>query len=281
MSKNIIGITRNGVKEECKWDKPTPCPRHHWHEGANVTVSNITDEQLSTLKTNINNVETVTLEDYQQVYTGKELNLESMCLYCGKDTEFGSGSFVNRVGATRSVTDFSADLLDGTVKPDEMSKLKGVSMTDYDTVDGWMCDECQYMECAKCDGKVYPDDEVKDEEYGETYHRECLPFDEWSEEDKEYAAMEDGSAETVFDEAYNENLELTRDEGFVVDEPEALKDLGRPDVESVTVYPANGYAMVEVKTNENTVIIDSKFVLEKNNYYMSLQQLKTILDENN
>ena len=281
MSKNVIGITRNGVKEECKWDKPTPCPRHHWHEGANLATPAISVEELNTLKTNMTNVETVTLADYQQVYTGKELNVEDMCIYCGNDTGFGNGSFVNRIGATRSITDFSADLLDGTVKPDNMSKLKGINMTDYDTVDGWMCDECQYMECAKCDGKVYPDDEVKDEEYGETYHRECLPFDKWSEEDKEYAEEEGYEPDdTVFDSAYDENLELTNDEGFIIDEPETLKDLGVPEAETVTVYPANGYALVEVKTEGKTVIIDSKFVLKNNNHYMSLQQLKNILDEN-
>ena len=191
MSKTVIGITRNGVKEECKWDKPGACPRHNWHEGSTPVTSTISDAELNNLKSNISNVETVTLADYQQNYTGKELNLGDMCVYCGTDTEFGNGSFVNRIGATRSITDFSADLLDGTVKPDSMSKLKGINMTDYDTVDGWMCDECQYMECAKCDGKVYEDDEVKDEEYGDTYHKECLPFDKWSEEDKEYAEDEE------------------------------------------------------------------------------------------
>lgn len=190
MSKTVIGITRNGVKEECKWDKAGTCPRHNWHEGATPLIPTISDAELNNIKSNIPNVETVTLADYQQAYTGKELNLDGMCVYCGTDTELGGGSFVNRIGANRSVTDFSTDLLDGTVKPDNMSLLKGVNMTDYDTVDGWMCDECQYMECAKCDGKVYPDDEVKDEEYGETYHKECLPFDKWSEEDKEFAEEE-------------------------------------------------------------------------------------------
>lgn len=189
MSKNIktTGITRNGVREECAWDKPGTCTRHSFHEGDKLNIATITDEELDSLKTSIPDLETVTLADYEQTFTGKELKLDDMCLYCGNDTEFGSGNFVNRISATRSITEFSEDLLYGEVKPYTMDKLKGINITDYDTVDGWMCDECQYIECAKCDGKVYPDDEVKDEEYGETYHKECLPFELWSEEDKELA----------------------------------------------------------------------------------------------
>lgn len=84
---------------------------------------------------------------------------------------------------------------------------------------------------------------------------------------------------SVFDEAYDENLEITGD-GFTIDEPETLQDLGKPEANIITVYPSNGYAMVEIQTPEAIITIDSKFLLEANNHYMSLNQLKSILDNN-
>ena len=46
------------------------------------------------------------------------------CTYCGKDTSFGSGRFVNRISSTT------------------------------DTQEGYMCPDCQAVECDKCSQKT-------------------------------------------------------------------------------------------------------------------------------
>ena len=80
----------------------------------------------------------------------------------------------------------------------------------------------------------------------------------------------------IFDTEFDENLELTG-EGFIIDDDTTLNDLGLPDAETIEVYPANGYAVIKIVQPNNRTIINTNFILEDNNYYMSLQQLKEIL----
>ena len=50
-----------------------------------------------------------------------------LCVYCGNDTAFGGGRFVNRIGA-----DLGADIVhDWLGAPIEV------------TLNGWMCPDCQ------------------------------------------------------------------------------------------------------------------------------------------
>lgn len=68
-------------------------------------------------------------------------NVGDHCVYCGEDTSFGSGRFINRVSADTYLDDDSPLL---TIKFNNLSLQVG------DHVDGWMCPECQSVECAKC-----------------------------------------------------------------------------------------------------------------------------------
>ena len=36
MAKKVTGITKNGIEEECRWDKAGVCPRHTIHKGVPV-----------------------------------------------------------------------------------------------------------------------------------------------------------------------------------------------------------------------------------------------------
>lgn len=82
----------------------------------------------------------------------------------------------------------------------------------------------------------------------------------------------------VFDSAYDENLELTG-EGFIIDDEQTLNDLGEPQAEIIEVLPSNNYAVVKIfYVKGDKRIINTMFKIAENDNYMSLQQLKTILD---
>jgi hypothetical protein len=53
------------------------------------------------------------------------IDVGDQCVDCGQDTKFGSGRFVNRIPADRLLDD-------GTYR------------------DGWLCAECQAVECERC-----------------------------------------------------------------------------------------------------------------------------------
>lgn len=53
------------------------------------------------------------------------MDTNDYCVYCDRDTAFGTGLFVNRIPADRT-------------------------MDDGTTRDGWMCVECQQIECDVC-----------------------------------------------------------------------------------------------------------------------------------
>jgi len=54
------------------------------------------------------------------------IDIGDQCTHCGDDTSFGSGNYVNRVPSGWS--------------PDK----------DTPEIDGYMCAECQSMECVEC-----------------------------------------------------------------------------------------------------------------------------------
>ena len=84
----------------------------------------------------------------------------------------------------------------------------------------------------------------------------------------------------IFDEAYDENLELN-ESGFVIDDEETLNDLGHGEADRIEVSAANGYALIKIfHPKGHKHIINTLFDVEEHNNYMSLQQLQTILENN-
>ena len=65
------------------------------------------------------------------------------CVDCLQSTAFGSGRFVNRLPCDR-------DVYDG-------DKYIG-------NRDGWLCSDCNWFECDRCDEKIYNDED-------------CTPYD--------------------------------------------------------------------------------------------------------
>jgi hypothetical protein len=81
-----------------------------------------------------------------------EINIEDRCTHCFQPTNPGSLRFVNRIPSGADAT----------------LVLQGES---YDiTVDGWMCEECQQVECDECE-KLTLDYEIRD---GKILCSECL-----------------------------------------------------------------------------------------------------------
>ena len=63
----------------------------------------------------------------------KQVDIGDKCIECMRSTVFGSGLFVNRLPA------------------------------DNDKYIGYLCPECNWLECDRCDEKIYEDD--------------CTPYD--------------------------------------------------------------------------------------------------------
>jgi predicted RNA-binding Zn-ribbon protein involved in translation (DUF1610 family) len=65
-----------------------------------------------------------------------EIDIGDICTHCGRDTSFGSGNglFVNRIS---SGADGKLVMANTDVQIDV-------------TINGWMCPECQMIECEKC-----------------------------------------------------------------------------------------------------------------------------------
>ena len=57
------------------------------------------------------------------------------CVDCLQSTAFGTGRFVNRIPADRDVEDEKGNYLGRR--------------------DGWLCPECNFTECDRCDKKIY------------------------------------------------------------------------------------------------------------------------------
>lgn len=88
-----------------------------------------------------------------------ELDTGDKCVYCGEDTSFGSGRFVNRLGI-------------GTTS-DCVSWLPVDVQAERVDVSGWGCAECSGFECDECGEQIYLDADVSDEQ-GYHYHEKCL-----------------------------------------------------------------------------------------------------------
>jgi len=67
-------------------------------------------------------------------YQCKQVDIGDKCVECLRPTSFGTGLFVNRIPA------------------------------DNDEYIGWLCPECNWHECDRCDEKIYCDED-------------CTPYD--------------------------------------------------------------------------------------------------------
>ena len=68
------------------------------------------------------------------IHQCKQVDIGEKCVECLRSTSFGSGLFVNRIPA------------------------------DNDEYIGWLCPECNWYECDRCDEKIYCDED-------------CTPYD--------------------------------------------------------------------------------------------------------
>jgi len=89
-----------------------------------------------------------------------------LCVYCGKDTSWGSGRFVNRLAAGADIE--SAVWLEPTERE------------GFDFIDGFACAECMEQECARCGKGIALDEDydVWEENWLERVHYECLTVSE-------------------------------------------------------------------------------------------------------
>ena len=85
-----------------------------------------------------------------------KIDIGDLCTYCGKDTSFGSGLFVNRIpsGANgKLLLQRGQEVLEEESDIDAGSGIDGNLL--FDTlidveVDGYMCPDCQSIECDEC-----------------------------------------------------------------------------------------------------------------------------------
>lgn len=90
------------------------------------------------------------------------------CVECLQSTAFGTGRFVNRISADRDVEDEKGNYLGRR--------------------DGWLCPECNFTECDRCNEKIYCDEDITAYDvFGENknfsddayrVHEECLTDEE-------------------------------------------------------------------------------------------------------
>ena len=95
------------------------------------------------------------------------------CVECLQSTAFGTGRFVNRIPADRDVYNEEGEIIGNR--------------------EGWLCAECNFFECDRCDEKIYCDEDItawdvygKDRDFSDgayRVHYECLT-------DKEKEIME-------------------------------------------------------------------------------------------
>ena len=114
-----------------------------------------------------------------------------ICLECRKDTSVGSGKFVNRIPCGR------------------------------DNEDGWLCEECQLVDCHKCNALII-DYECVD---GGIICRECFEdigsdikimfIDDIIEKYADYFGFAKGSVKPEYDGDFLELLELLRGVTYV------------------------------------------------------------------
>ena len=99
-------------------------------------------------------------------YQCKQIDIGDKCIECLRSTSFGSGLFVNRIPA------------------------------DNDKYLGWLCPECNWYECDRCDERIYDEDD-------------CTPYDVYL----------DHEPREFFDGAYRVHYEcLTEEEKKMMEE---------------------------------------------------------------
>ena len=116
-------------------------------------------------------------------------DIGNRCVYCGEDTSFGSGRFVNRIPA-----DADCEITDSKGK---------IIFADGEYRDGYACPPCMAIECDRCDEVIYIDEDL-------------TPHDVYEESDeKSFHEFSDG-AWSVHEECltkqertvYKRNIEL-------------------------------------------------------------------------
>ena len=104
-------------------------------------------------------------------YQCKQVDIGDKCIECLRSTSFGTGLFVNRIPA------------------------------DNEKYIGWLCPECNFWECDRCDEKIYCDEDVTCQDlYGYDkasfddgayrVHEHCLTKEEKKKFDEVYAEEE-------------------------------------------------------------------------------------------
>lgn len=79
---------------------------------------------------------------------------------------------------------------------------------------------------------------------------------------------------------HDENLEIGN-EGYIIDEPETLNDLGFPNAYMIDVSVDNGMIVVTVHENGESETIYTHLTAETVNHYLSLKDLYFILNADN
>lgn len=97
------------------------------------------------------------------------IDIGDLCTHCGEDTSMGSGKFVNRIPSGAS-WEFRTDA--GYLKKLDVS--------------GYMCSECQLMECDRCGEKV---------------------LDEWETIDDDVVCMDCMTEDELIERGYQEEIE--------------------------------------------------------------------------
>ena len=98
-------------------------------------------------------------------------DIEPYCVECLQSTAFGTGRFVNRIPADRDVYNEEGEVIGNR--------------------EGWLCADCNWLECDRCDEKIYcdedftPYDVYRPDEFVDEFddgafrvHYECLTKEE-------------------------------------------------------------------------------------------------------
>ena len=80
------------------------------------------------------------------------VDIRDLCTHCGRDTSLGSGLFVDRMPSSADGRLLLQDMLGSP--NDESAYVVDATMMDnapFVSVEGYMCHECQRVECDRCE----------------------------------------------------------------------------------------------------------------------------------